>query len=101
MMITGDVESRSVYIDGEELDPKLSQRLVNHSPDGFMWGYGGSGPSQLALALMVHFCTSHAEAMRFYQDFKKDYVAQWDKDRDFQIDSDHIEAWLTGRRDGR
>lgn len=25
----------------------------NHSPDGFNWGYGGSGPSQLALAILI------------------------------------------------
>ena len=25
--------------------------LVDHSPTGFEWGYGGSGPAQLALAL--------------------------------------------------
>jgi hypothetical protein len=31
------------------LDPRLDLR--NHSPTGFEWGYGGSGPAQLALAL--------------------------------------------------
>lgn len=36
------------------LDPKL--KLVNHSPTGFSWGYGGSGPAQLALAILAdHF----------------------------------------------
>src|SRR5467141_965015 len=25
----------------------------NHSPTGFAWGYGGSGPAQLALALLI------------------------------------------------
>ena len=31
------------------LDPRFDLRT--HSPDGFEWGYGGSGPAQLALAL--------------------------------------------------
>ena len=31
------------------LDSRLDMR--NHSPTGFEWGYGGSGPAQLALAL--------------------------------------------------
>lgn len=31
------------------LDPRFDLR--QHSPDGFEWGYGGSGPAQLALAL--------------------------------------------------
>jgi len=29
--------------------------LCNHSPTGFEWGYGGSGPSQLALAMLADF----------------------------------------------
>ena len=31
-----------------------SQKLINHSPNGFNWEYGGSGPSQLALGLLLH-----------------------------------------------
>src|SRR2546423_1244722 len=30
--------------------------IVNHSPNGFEWGYSGSGPAQLALAIMADFC---------------------------------------------
>ncbi len=44
---TGDL----VLVDGMPLDPRLDIR--NHSPTGFSWGYSGSGPSQLALAIMV------------------------------------------------
>jgi len=46
-----------VYVtepDGER--EKLSPRfdLGHHSPDGFSWGYPGSGPSQLAIGLLAH-----------------------------------------------
>jgi len=35
----------------ERLTPEReSLELVNHSPSGFEWGYGGSGPAQLALS---------------------------------------------------
>lgn len=53
--------------------------LANHSPTGLEWGYGGSGPSQLALAILSHhFHVSRAipveladiQALRFYQQFK-------------------------------
>ena len=37
-----------VTVDGRALDPRFD--LWNHSPTGFEWGYGGSGPAQLALA---------------------------------------------------
>jgi Family of unknown function (DUF6166) len=30
-----------------------SLKLWNHSPSGFNWGYGGSGPAQTALALLL------------------------------------------------
>lgn len=42
-----------VYLDGEYLSPKQSRKIYNHSPDGFNWGYGGSGPAQLALAVLL------------------------------------------------
>ena len=48
-----DGEAHVSIQDGEsitELSPSRSQDLYNHSPTGFNWGYGGSGPSQLALA---------------------------------------------------
>lgn len=46
-----DRRHASVTVDGEPLPPRND--LVDHSPDGFSWGYAGSGPSQLALALLA------------------------------------------------
>lgn len=48
--------------------------LRNHSPTGFSWGYGGSGPSQLALALLADVFDD-GTAQRFYQDFKFGVIA--------------------------
>ncbi len=48
--------------------------LANKSPTGFSWGYGGSGPAQLALALLAD-AIGEKEALEVYQDFKRDYVA--------------------------
>jgi hypothetical protein len=28
-------------------------RVVRHSPTGFEWGYDGSGPAQLAIAILI------------------------------------------------
>ena len=41
-----------VTVDGKPLGPRLD--LFNHSPTGFEWGYFGSGPAQLALAIVAH-----------------------------------------------
>ena len=51
------------------------QGLINHSPDGFGWGYGGSGPSQLALAMCADALGDDREAVRVYQAFKNAFVA--------------------------
>lgn len=67
-----------VYLDGKLLDIKPSLKIVNHSPTGFSWGYGGSGPAQLALAVMLE--TLPEESMhlweKHYQDFKSDVIAR-------------------------
>ena len=46
------VRVRNVPVSGEVtylLDPRLD--IADHSPTGLNWGYSGSGPAQLALAL--------------------------------------------------
>ena len=53
---------------GWPLDPRHD--LYNHSPDGFEWGYGGSGPSQLALAILAD-ATDDETALKHYQTFKR------------------------------
>jgi len=60
-----------------ELSPVPSQRLINHSPSGFQWGYGGSGPAQLALALLFDATTDPEMALANYQEFKLAFVAEW------------------------
>jgi len=63
---------RDVWLDGEWLDPAPSRKIRNHSPDGFNWGYGGSGPSQLALAIVLKLTGSP----NGYQTFKFNYIAK-------------------------
>ena len=54
---------------------RLRLDLRNHSPTGFEWGYNGSGPAQLALALLADASEDPATALRHYQEFKRDVVA--------------------------
>jgi len=53
--------------------------LRNHSPDGFEWGYQGSGPAQLALAILVEVMRDENAALRLYQRFKRQIVAKLPK----------------------
>ena len=57
----------------QRLEPRND--LYDHSPDGFNWGYGGSGPAQLALALCADVMQDDARALRIYQTFKRTFVA--------------------------
>ena len=50
--------------------------LRQHSPTRPEWGYSGSGPAQLALALLADFLGSDAEALALYQQFKAEVVAR-------------------------
>ncbi len=63
---------------GRSLDPCLWIR--NHSPDGFEWGYGGSGPAQLALAILYDLYRDRDIAERYYQRFKFLVVGRFDSD---------------------
>lgn len=67
----------TVYVNGKQLRPTRSLRLRNHSPTGFSWGYEGSGPAQLALAILLEAGLSDQHAIERYQQFKTAYVRHW------------------------
>lgn len=47
------------------------QYIRNHSPGGFEWGYGGSGPAQLALALVADCWGDQYAVPKVYQRVKR------------------------------
>ncbi|GAI60454.1 unnamed protein product [marine sediment metagenome] len=73
------------------LDPAPSQKLYNHSPDGFNWGYSGSGPAQAALGILLD-CVGRKLALLFYQIFKFEIVAGWGDE--FSISEKEIKNWI-------
>jgi hypothetical protein len=57
--------------DGQKSEPlPLRLDLFNHSPTAFSRGYGGSGPAQLALALLADALGDDDLAVRLHQAFK-------------------------------
>ncbi|MFC4360192.1 DUF6166 domain-containing protein [Halobium salinum] len=62
--------------DQEQLTLDRSLELVDHSPSGFEWGYGGSGPAQLALALLLDYTDGEEVALAEYMAFKTEVVSQ-------------------------
>lgn len=103
MNIAGNAEDRSIFVDGQELFPGPSLEKFRHSPDGFNWGYHGSGPAQLALALTMKAAERlnvPLEALwPWYQEVKAEYVATWPQGHDFDVDAD-IEGFLQRKLDG-
>jgi len=67
--LKGDFDSGRVWLDDIELSLEDSLKFRNHSPSGFSWGYMGSGPSQLALAVCLRLY-GLGEAEEVYQEFK-------------------------------
>lgn len=87
---SGGTEVYAADDDGvEELDTRLD--LVEHSPTGFSWGYSGSGPAQLALAVLAHH-GGDDYALRNYQEFKTEVVAAQDPQERFFVSDSHIDG---------
>lgn len=83
----GFATDRTVCVEGRELASRLDVR--NHSPDGFAWGYNGSGPAQLALAILLDLYDQET-ACKHYQEFKRRVIAVLDGDKDWTLTEDHI-----------
>lgn len=86
-----------VTVNGRPLNPRLD--LWNHSPTGFEWGYGGSGPAQLALALLADHLGDDDQAVRVHQDFKRAVVANLDR-CGWTLTSEQIQRALDALKSG-
>ena len=67
-----------VNVNGKKLRVRLD--LWNHSPDGFEWGYGGSGPAQLALAILADCLGDDERAVHLHQRFKFRVIGRLEHD---------------------
>lgn len=79
----------------ENVPPSDSQDHVNHSPTGFEYGYGGSGPAKLAFALLFDYTEDEQFARRHYMTFKWGVIAKLDQDDDTHIiPTSRIREWI-------
>ena len=96
--ITGD-EAVQLYdivtVDGKSLD--LHNDLRNHSPDGFSWGYSGSGPAQLSLAILMDFTNDKELSLMSYQNFKFDIISKLPMGQNFVLTGKQIAEWFVSK----
>ena len=73
----------------------VPRTIIEHSPDGFEWGYGGSGPADLALNILnmlippgsdgqapvkCHSGECSRRAYELHQDFKSTFIETMPKE---------------------
>lgn len=90
-----------ISFDGKPLELHLDE--VNHSPDGFMWGYGGSGPAQTAYCILRKFLMELSDGdeehavkttKKYYQRFKEDVISKIPMKTNFGISMQGILDWF-------
>ena len=93
----GNGATREVRLARVRLDPAESLAVARHSPNGFNWGYGGSGPAQLALTVLLQV-TNRETALAHYQAFKWNVIASL-PNGDFTLSVDTARDGLASRTD--
>lgn len=63
----------SASVDVIMITPAKSLKIRNHASE-FNWGYSGSGPAQLSLAICLELF-GPTRAQKVYQDFKRSFIA--------------------------
>jgi len=87
-----------VTVDGKPLPLYYGRKKsgVSHSPTGFAWGYGGSGPHQLAYAILRKVGLEHEEALRYYHQFCWEVVAKLPME--WVLTETEILSWLAVKK---
>jgi len=90
-------QTADVWIDADghvlELNPRLNLR--NHSPTGFEWGYAGSGPAQLALAICADALEGNeGRACHVYQQYKFRVISKLRRAGEWSIPQSDVLAMI-------
>ena len=110
----GNVFSIYIYRDKETGDvmTNVPRLVIHHSPDGFEYGYDGSGPADLALNILewrmrernydgptmkVWKGECFRLAFRLHQDFKRHFIATIPRNGDAYMHVDVIDNWIADR----
>ena len=95
---------------GEKGTTEFLRQVVVHSPTGFEWGYGGSGPADLALSILADLFGERQRSRPLYTDrgverawrlhdaFKWDWVARVSQGAtEWAVGELFIRAWVANQ----
>ena len=77
------------------LAPRLD--IANHSPTGLEWGYRGSGPSQLAIAILATRIEDPDEVLQLAYVFKDQVISALSRDT-WVLDGEHVDEMIASLR---
>lgn len=89
--LSGDWETKKVFINGREVPLERSLKYVQHSKDEFSWGYFGTGNLQLSFAILYELTDDSDNSIVLYKDFCKDLILGLPYG-DFSVEFD-LEDW--------
>lgn len=98
--IIEDIKNGKEVHDIHGLKVRKLKHVVRHSPTGLEYGYGGSGPSDLARSILLDIGYPENEVDMCYQDFKFVFIARLDQEQPFEITEDAIKIWWDQRHGG-
>jgi len=92
----GYPETNQVLVHNEDRHYPLNPcfEYVNHSPDGFSWGYNGSGPAQLAFAICMDVLQDEDEVFKMYQNFKAGVISRYSQTGTFKISEESVRKYI-------
>jgi hypothetical protein len=90
--LKGDYRTKTIWLNGIELNPSSSKTVYVHSESGFDWGHSEEGAAQLALAILLKLTNNRKLSMILHHAFKNDFISNLQK-ADFKK-TINIGAWF-------
>jgi hypothetical protein len=78
--------------DGEVRFLNPHYELENFSPDGLSWGYRGSGPAQLAIAMLMEVMGDWKRVQPLWPAFQDEFVVKLPRDANWTADGGTVLA---------
>jgi hypothetical protein len=92
---TGGTAHVHVAVGMEHLPLDPCTDIWAHSSTGLEWGYCGSGPAQLALAMLADATGDASLAVELHQLWKRQHVARLPRDDGWAISREAVLEWCT------